>query len=669
MENKITMDQRIVNYIKSLGIDMINTAGSGHPGIVLGAAPIMYTLYAKHINVSTNDVAWVNRDRFVMSAGHGSALLYATLYMAGFNLTIDDLKQFRRSGSKTPGHPEYGVTPGVDMSTGPLGQGLASAVGMAIGAKVLKTNSALPKGNGLFEKEKSLFDYKVYVLCGDGDLMEGISYEAASLAGTLQLNNLIVLYDSNNVSLDGSTTNTFTENVLERFKAMGWDTDYVKNGEDIRAIDQAISKAKNSLKPTIIEIKTIIGMGSSLAGTSEVHGKLLSKEDLEQLKRSLHVEEEPFYIPEFITQEFRKISSERCNKKYDEWAQQYKQYTESASLMEINSFNYIFNSKVHIDLCKLDWQFSLDEKEATRITNGRIMTKLANEIPNFIGGSADLASSTKTYLNKQADITKEKYNGRNIWFGVREHSMGAILNGLALTGFRPFGSTFLCFADYLKPAIRMSAIMNLPVTYIFSHDSINVGQDGPTHQPIEQLTMLRSTPNLRVFRPADPNELVGCWNNILNSSRPNCLILSRNDVNLLPVTSGQEVTRGAYIVKKEQGLIHGIIIATGSEVHTALYIAKELYSSYKLDIRVVSMPCMELFLNQSEQYREMILPKCYKKIVIEAGSSFGWHQFVYNDNYLITIDKFGTSGTKEEVLDYCDFTYEKIKEKVEKLLK
>lgn len=669
MENKITMDQRIINYMKSLGIDMINAAGSGHPGIVLGAAPIIYTLYAKHINVSTNDVSWVNRDRFVMSAGHGSALLYATLYMAGFDLSIDDLKQFRRAGSKTPGHPEYGATPGVDVSTGPLGQGLASAVGMALGAKILKAKSSLPKENKLFEKEKSLFNYNVYVLCGDGDLMEGISYEAASLAGTLQLNNLIVLYDSNNISLDGSTSNTFTENVLERFKALGWDTDYVKNGEDIRAIDQAISKAKNAMKPTIIEVKTTIGLGSSLAGTSEVHGKLLSKEDLDQLKRSLHVEEETFYIPEFITQEFRKMVADRSNKKYNEWSKQYKDNVESISSTPSNSYDYLFNSDVSFDLTKVDWQFPQDMKEATRVTNGSIMNKLAIEIPNFIGGSADLSSSTKTYLYKQPDVTKERYNGRNIWFGVREHSMGAILNGLALTGFRPFGSTFLCFADYLKPAIRMSALMNLPVTYIFSHDSINVGQDGPTHQPIEQLAMLRSTPNLRVFRPADPNELIGCWDNILKNKRPNCLILSRHDVTILNVVGGQMVSNGAYIVRKEIDSLHGIIIATGSEVHTALYIAKELYSSYKLDVRVVSMPCMELFLEQSEEYRELILPKGYKKIVIEAGSSFGWQQFVYNENYLITVDRFGTSGTKEEVLDYCDFTYEKIKERVEKLLK
>ena len=669
MEYKINMDQRIINYIKSLGIDMINTAGSGHPGIVLGAAPIIYTLYAKHINVNTNDDAWINRDRFVMSAGHGSALLYATLYMTGYDLSIDDLKQFRRAGSKTPGHPEYGVTPGVDMSTGPLGQGFASAVGMALGAKILKSKSALPKENHLFEKDKSLFDYNVYVLCGDGDLMEGISYEAASLAGTLQLNNLIVLYDSNHISLDGPTSNTFTENVLERFKALGWDTDYVKNGEDVRSIDQAIARAKTSSKPTIIEIRTVIGLGSSLAGTNEVHGKVLTKDDMEQLKRTLHTEGEPFMVPKDVTQAFRKMVSERGNKKYDAWALQYNQYIKSEDSSSKKSFDYLFNHDINLDLFKFEWQFGKDTKEATRITNGYIMTKIADGIPNFIGGSADLSSSTKAYLHKQPDISKENYDGRNIWFGVREHSMGAIINGLALTGFRPFGSTFLVFADYLKPAMRMSALMDLPVTYIFSHDAINIGQDGPTHQPIEQLAMLRSTPNLRVFRPADPNELLGCWNTILHASKPSCLILSRIDVINLPITKSEEVIRGGYIVRKEQEHIHGILIATGTELHTALYIAKELYSSYKLDIRVVSMPCMELFLEQNEEYKEMILPKGYKKIVIEAGSSFGWHQFVYNDNYLITVDKFGVSGTKEEVLDYCDFTYEKIKERVEKLLK
>jgi transketolase len=669
MENKISKDQKIINYIKTLGIDMINAAGSGHPGIVLGAAPIIYTLYAKHINVSANDVNWINRDRFVMSAGHGSALLYATLYMAGFNITIDDLKNFRRVGYKTPGHPEHGITPGVDMSTGPLGQGIASAVGMALGAKILKDQSTFEKENHLFAKEKALFDYHVYVLCGDGDLMEGIANEAASLAGNLHLNNLIVLYDSNGISLDGNTDNTFTENVVDRFKALGWNAELVKDGEDVKAIDQAISRAKTSNKPTIIEVKTVIGRGTSLAGTSEVHGKLLSKEDNEQLKRLLHVVEEPFVVPEDVIHEFRKMISERSSKKYDEWAQLYKKFKDNATLGSTNNFNYLFNSNISIDLNQIDWHFSSETKEATRITNGNIMTKLASEIPNFIGGSADLASSAKTYLNKQADISKDNYNGRNIWFGVREHVMGAVLNGLALTGFRPFGSTFLAFADYIKPAIRMSAIMDLPVTYIFSHDSINIGQDGPTHQPIEQLAMLRSTPNLNVFRPADPNELVGCWNSILNSNSPNCLILSRADVNLLPTTNGKLVEQGAYVVRKEKENIHGIIIATGSEVPTALYLANELYNSKKLDIRVVSMPCMELFLKQSEDYQELILPKGYKKIVIEAGSSFGWHRFVYSDKYLITIDKFGVSGTKDEVLDYCDFTYNKIKDKVEKLLK
>lgn len=664
MKNKVNKDWQIINYIKSLGIDMINQAGSGHPGIVLGAAPIIYTLYSRHLVVNTNDINWPNRDRFILSAGHGSALLYAVLYMAGYNLTIDDLKQFRRSGSKTPGHPEYRVTPGVEMSTGPLGQGLATAIGMALGGKILQEKSILSKEKGLFSKQKSLFNYKVYVLCSDGDLMEGITNEAASLAGNLALNNLIVLYDSNNISLDGETKKTFTENVLERFEALGWYTQFVRDGEDIEEIDRAITKAKASNKPSIIEVKTILGRGSLLAGTSEVHGKILDKDDVVQLKQQLGVVAEPFVMPEEIIQEFRKKVSDNGRSRYDEWVKEYNK------LVSENKYDFdVYLKPIEFDINGIVWNFPTDMKEATRITNGEILNKLGEYVPNLIGGSADLASSIKSYLKKYEDISANNYNGRNIWFGVREHAMGAILNGLALSGFRPYGSTFLVFADYLKPAIRLSALMDLPVTYIFSHDSINIGQDGPTHQPIEQLASLRATPNLRVFRPADAHELVGCWDVILHNNKPSCLILSRADVNLLAETNSQKVRNGAYIVRKEHERLDGIIIATGSEVTTAYHIANELYDTKKIDIRVVSMPCMELFLEQPTEYQEEILPTGYKKIVIEAGSSFGWHQFVYNHKYLITIDEFGISGTKDEVLEYCQFSYEQIKAKVEKLLR
>ncbi len=633
------MDREIVNNIKTLGIDMINKAGSGHPGIVLSAAPIIYTLYAKHMHVNVNDPLWENRDRFVLSAGHGSALLYATLYMAGF-LSLDDLKRFRRINSKTPGHPEYGVTNGVDMSTGPLGQGIASAVGMAIAGKKLNKKYEIPKRSKL-GKQQSLFDYYVYVLCGDGDLMEGISYEATSLAGSLKLNNLIVLYDSNDISLDGKIKGVFDDNIIDRFKALNWNTILVKDGTLISNIDKAIEEAKKSDKPTLIQIKTILGDGSINENTNKVHGSPLDEDDVTKLKLKLKMEPEEFYVDMEAKENFSKQISERSLKKYNLFNQL------------CLDFNYTKQDN-KIDLSHLVFDHNL--KESLRVTNGKIMKEIEKKLPNFIGGSADLASSTKTIINN------------NINFGVREHAMGAILNGLALSNYYAFGSTFLVFSDYLKPSMRMSALMNLPVTYIFTHDSINIGQDGPTHQPIEQLISLRSIPNMSVFRPADAKEIVGSWEYIINNKKPSCLVLSRNEVGLNKLTNSSLVMYGGYIVRKEDHL-HATIISTGSEVELSIKIADYLYETYKLDIRVVSMPNRELFLNQSKEYQESIVPKGYRTIVIEAGSKYGWEGFVYNDKYLITIDKFGCSGTSEEVLNEMDFSYDKILQKVIKLLK
>jgi len=662
------MDNKIINNIKTLGIDMITEAGSGHPGIVLGAAPIIYTLYAYHMNINVNDPKWINRDRFVMSAGHGSALLYSTLFMAGYNLSIDDLKKFRKIDSKTPGHPEYGVTPGVDMSTGPLGQGFASAVGMALAGKILNNKFKFQKKN-TFDNERSLIDYKVYVLCGDGDLMEGISYEAASLAGNLNLDNLIVLYDSNNVSLDGETSNTFTENVLDRFAAMGWHTECVKDGMDVKSIDRAIDRAKKSMKPSLIEVKTIIGKDSVWEGTNKVHGKVLEEDDIAKLKGKLLMPPDKFYVDNNLTKQFRKQISERSSIKYEIFNRNYNEYVKEYLNGDNSRLNYLFNDNLNIDLLNQDWHLDYEQKEATRVSGGKILNQINRLFPNLIGGAADVSSSTNTYLKECGDIKDEHFDGQNIWFGVREHAMGAILNGLALNNFRPFGSTFLVFSDYLKPAIRLSALMNLPVTYIFTHDSVNIGADGPTHQPIEQLASLRSIPNFNVYRPADSKEIVGCYQSIFSSKKPSALILSRHEVSMLKETSMEETLKGAYIIRNEINKLHGIIIATGTEVHTAYYIAQELYEKEGLDLRVISMPSMEVFKQQSSEYRNKLLPIGYKTFVIEAGSSFGWHQFVYNEKYLMTIDKFGKSGTKDEVLDYCNFNYEQIKEKIKKLLK
>lgn len=666
------MEQEIINNIKALGIDMINEAKSGHPGIVLGAAPIIYTVFAKHLNINLNDLNWVNRDRFVMSAGHGSALLYATLYMAGYPLTLDDLKNFRRLGSKTPGHPEYGVTPGVDASTGPLGQGIAMAVGMALGDKIIESKYFLNrKGTFGHNVKEKIFDHNIYCLCGDGDLMEGVASEAASLAGAYKLNNLIVLYDSNKISLDGSTNYSFSENVLDRFKAYGWHTDLVSNGNDVKEIDKAIAKAKDENRPSIIEVRTTIGEGSLLAGTNAVHGKPLTSEDILQLKQKLGWSTKPFIVSERAVNNFRTEIQSHSKAKYDEWAKEYREFVNNVLGGNSNELNYLFKrNSFSLDICKFPSKLSKDDKEEMRATNQKIMDEIALHLPNFIGGSADLRSSTKVYLSNKDDVTRDNYNGSNIWYGVREHAMGAISNGLALTNFRPFNSTFLVFSDYLKPAIRMSALMHLPVTYIFTHDSISIGSDGPTHQPIEQLAMLRSTPNLNVYRPCDENELLGAWNDILSiNDKPSALVVSKDPVSVLPTSKRNEVSLGAYIIHKEIEQLHGILIATGTEVHKACLIAEQLYQSHKLDLRVVSMPCMERFLEQNNDYQKEILPEEVRTIVIEAGSSFGWHRFVYNDKYLITVDNFGASGTKDEVLNNCNFDYESIKTRILNILK
>lgn len=661
------MDKEIISNIKSLAIDMIGAAGSGHPGIVLGAAPIIYTLMKDHLNININDLEWMNRDRFVMSAGHGSALLYATMFMAGYPLSIDDLKAFRQVNSKTPGHPEYHVTDGVEMSTGPLGQGLASAVGMALGGKVLETRYQVKaKKNG--KQPRKMLDHKVYVLCGDGDLMEGVSYEAASFAGSHNLDNLIILYDSNRVSLDGTTDHTFTENTRERFHAMGFHTEYVKNGEDVREISRAIEKAKESGKPAFIEICTVIGRGSLLEGTNKVHGKPMTAEDIAQWKSSLNLSNQPFSYSNELRFEFQKMIVAHSRKKYDEWAMEYNEFTSDIENDQVDDLGFIFNRPKPVDLLSFEWDFGAIEKEALRITNQTIMTDIAALVPNFIGGSADLASSTNAYLLGAPDISKKNYDGKNIWFGVREHGMGAILNGLALTKFRPFGSTFLTFADYMKPAMRMSALMKLPVTYVFTHDSISIGSDGPTHQPVEQLAMIRSIPNMLLFRPADANEIMGSWNYILNQTMPTTLVISKTEVPVLSSTSAKDVAFGGYVVRKETGKLNGVIIATGTEVHSAIHIAEAL-SKEKIECRVVSMPNRELFLKQSQEYRESVLPIGYKKVVIEAGSSYGWHSFVYSENYLITIDQFGLSGSTNDILKERQFDEATMLERVRKLLR
>lgn len=659
------MDREVINNIKSLAIDMITNAGSGHPGIALDAAPIIYTVYAKHMNINVNDTSWINRDRFVLSSGHGSSLLYAILYMAGYDLDLEDLKNYRHIG-KTPGHPEIGITPGIEVSTGLLGEGFATAVGIALAGKMNSRRFPLPKKSKL-GKNRELFDYKTYVLVSDGDIMEGITSEAASLAGTWHLNNLIVLYDSNHITLDGKTKDVMIDNTLNRFEAMGWYTDKVNDGNSVADIDKAIDKAKNSDKPALIEINTTIGHGSLKENTNEVHGGVLDKEDINQLKLKLNIPNEPFFVNNEASQFFRKQIVERNNRLYQEWAnnyQEYKQLHEDPSDME-----YVFGKYKEFKLPNDIMLPSKGVKETLRDTNNYIMTKIARDCNYFVGGAADVASSSKTYLKDMGDINYPDYIGRNIHYGVRENAMGAISNGLALAHYRVFASTFLAFSDYMKPSLRMSALMHLPITYIFTHDSINVGEDGPTHEPVEQLASLRSIPMMKVFRPADGKELLGCWYSIMMSnSNPSSLILPRTEVQTLDNSNSQGACFGGYIIHKEVQDIHAILIATGTEVHTAINIAKELYQQYKLDIRVVSMPSKEAFMAQPITYQEQIIPKGYRNIVIEAGSSYGWGEFVYNNNYLITVDSFGISGSKNEVLRQLQFSYDDIKARVERLL-
>ena len=650
-------EQRIIDQIRSLGIDMISKANSGHPGIVLGAAPIIYALYAHHLRFDPKYPNCFARDRFVMSAGHGSALLYAMLHMAGFDITLDDLKKFRQIDSITPGHPEYGVTPGVDCTTGPLGQGIATAVGMAIAEAHLRTR---------YNKDNNIIDWYTYVLCSDGDLMEGISYEATSLAGTLKLNKLIVLYDSNDICLDGSTKKTFTENVGMRFAAAGWNVITVEDGDNYEQIVKAIAEAKNSTeKPTLIKVKTTIGKYSMLEGTNKVHGTPLSREDITSIKEKMGIRDIDFAISQTTKEELKQIIEARCSNLQDEFIVKLSSLDDNLK----EEFNYFMSDDKKIEIKEFFYDPPADKKESPRDTSHQILNSVVKNSFYLFGGSADLFGANKTYIDEVGDFQYDNYQGKNIFFGVREHAMGAISNGLALCGFRPYASTFLSFSDYLKPALRLSAMMNLSNIYVFTHDSISVGEDGPTHQPIEQLLALRSLPNTEVFRPADANEVIGSYKVMLNKSNGvSAIALSRNKLPILSETRVNEVEKGGYIVFDSMKKPDGIIISCGEELHTAIRIAKRLKSK-GIQIRVVSMPNLERFLKQDTEYQKEVLPVEVRKIVIEAASSYSWNKLIYNSKYMITLDEFGSSGNYKNVYHKYGFDLESLEEKIEKLLK
>ncbi|MBO5375279.1 MAG: transketolase [Bacilli bacterium] len=645
--------KKIIDNIRALGIDMIDEAKSGHPGIVLGAAPIITTLYANHIKVDINDDKWINRDRFVMSAGHGSALLYSTLFMAGYNIPFEELKNFRQMNSQTPGHPEIGVTKGVDVSTGPLGEGLATSVGIAISECYLRQHFG-----------KDLINYYTYVLCGDGDLMEGISYEACSLAGLLELNKLIVLYDSNDVTLDGALKTSFNENIKNRFEAMNWNYLLVSDGENTESIDEAINKAKSqSNKPTIIEIKTTIGKYSKNEGTSTVHGSPLEKEDITDIKNKLGLRDIPFTISLEVKDSFQEKIVSRNTQVIEQWYSKYNNLNSS----ELQELEKLVHNRKPIKIKDIYYNSPDDGKDATRNVSGKIINSIATTYPFIIGGSADVSKSTTARINDTLDFSANTPSGRNINFGIRENAMAAIANGMALCNLTPFVSTFFSFSDYLKPGIRMSALMDLPVIYVFTHDSISVGEDGPTHQPVEQLVSLRSIPNFDTYRPADANEVIGSYKAILELRKPAALVLGRNKVKIQESTNSSEVINGAYIVKKENKKLEGIIISTGEELELAMDVYNNLIEK-GYGIRLVSMPSMSRFEKQKDEYKEEILPKNVKTFVIEASSSMSWYKYVKDSNYLFTVDDFGASGKRKEVLEKYGLTTENIQPKIEQLL-
>ena len=647
-----------LNSLRVLSVDMISYAGSGHPGICLGAAPIMFSAYANNMRINPADPTWINRDRFVLSAGHGSALLYAMLFMAGYDISIDDLVDFRKIDSKTPGHPERGKTPGVDCSTGMLGQGIANAVGMALAEKYIA---------GLIDKEvpkQKILNYYVYCLCSDGDLMEGVANEAMAIAGNLALENLIVLYDSNDITLDGKLKSASNESFIQKAINMGWEVDFVGEGNDTREIDKAIDRAKMNRKPTLIEIKTVIGRGSPHENSNTVHGKPLSREDLLEVRRFYNIGTNMMEITENAVKYVRQSINQRNQRDYDNWKKYYesiKKNNPSETLKKI--LDFLETGNIGATFSSNNFKIQNDYSEELRESNSKIMNIISDRSKFFLGGSADLSSSCHTSLYKEVEMNRRNYLGRNIFFGVREHGMGSVLNGMALEGLRVFGSTFLTFSDYMKPAIRMTCQMDLPITYIFTHDSVTIGQDGPSHQPIEQLTMLRSTPNLIVIRPADINEVIGAWDFTINHKKPVAIVLSKDEAHILDGTSGADVAKGAYIIRKESQNLDGIIISTGIDLTTA-YLVREELNHKGHDFRLVSMPSMELFLSQPKEYQEEILPPNVPTFSVEAGATMPWYRFV-KEGYAIGIDDYGYSGKRDDVLLKVGFDYETILSKIE----
>ena len=654
------MSQKSVNAIKVLGVDAINKAKSGHPGVVMGAAPMAYSLFTKHLRVNPKKTDWINRDRFVLSAGHGSMLLYSLLHLSGFeDVSLEEVKNFRQWGSKTPGHPEFGHTKGIDATTGPLGQGISTAVGMALAERYLAAK---------YNKEGyDLFDHYTYVICGDGDIMEGVASEASSFAAVQKLNKLVVLYDSNDICLDGETKDAFSENVRARYEAYGWNTILVEDGANVEAVNAAIEQAKKSDKPTLIEVKTIIGAGSpNRQGTNGVHGAPLGDEETALFRKEIGWENEPFDIPADVYADFKANVADRGENEYTKWEKLYADY--KAAYPELaKELEEILSREDISRLSKESFSFkNVGEAQATRNSSQDAINSVAAVLPTFFGGSADLSHSNMTFIkgdNLQDDAHRTE---RNVQFGVREFAMATVLNGLMLHGgVRVFGGTFFVFSDYLKGALRLSALQNLPVTYVFTHDSIAVGEDGPTHEPIEHLASLRTIPNTYVFRPADATETQAAWYlSQKTNDRPTSIVLTRQNLPILENSSFEKVAKGAYVVYETAADFDTILIATGSEVALAIDVARELEKDGS-KVRVVSMPSVELFEEQSKEYKEELLPlNIRRRVSLEMGNSALWYKYVGLDGLAIGIDKFGASAPANKVIEEYGFTVEAVVEKI-----
>ena len=652
MNNNI--ENMSVNAIRVLAADAVQKANSGHPGLPLGAAAIGYELWANHMNHNPKNPNWENRDRFVLSGGHGSTLLYSLLHLFGYGLTLEDMKSFRQWESKTPGHPEYGVTTGVEASTGPLGAGMAMAVGMAMAETHLAAK---------FNKEGyPVVDHYTYVLGGDGCMMEGINYEAFSLAGTLKLNKLIVLYDSNKISIEGNTDIAFTEDVPTRFRAMGFQVLEVKDGNDLAEIGRAIEEAKaNKEQPSFIKINTKIGFGSPKEGSADVHGAPLGADNVIAMKKKLGwPSEEPFFVPNEVYENY-KVKAESLAKKEEEWNALFKEYREKFPEMKALWDEFKDENRA-LNLLDDDDFWSYDDKaDATRNLSGKVLNKLSAKLPTLFGGSADLAPSNKSYVNGAGDYSAENYAGRNVHFGVRELAMTGIGNGLVLSGLKAYVSTFFVFSDYVKTMARLASLMEIPLTFVLTHDSIGVGEDGPTHEPIEQLAEFRAMPNFNVFRPADATETIAAWYSAVTSGKtPTALVLTRQNLPQL-VGSSKEALKGGYIVADSaKETPDAIIIASGSEVSLSIE-AKEVLAKERIDVRVVSMPCMDIFERQSDEYKEKILPKVVRaRVAVEALSEFGWGKYVGLDGKTVCIDRFGASAPADVLFKEFGFTVENV---------